>query len=106
MHKSAGGDLMEFGAQFDEDDMPQERAPEHPHSATDSSLVQTQDALDLGAESCFHREEEHESTSNRSDVRSEISHLQLADASDRNSPQGVERVHVHVGSDRPDKARL
>ena len=102
----AGGDLMGFGAQFDEVDMPRERTPEHPHSATVSSPVEARDALELSANSCFHGEEEHESTRNRSDARSGISHLQLADDSDQNISQGVERVQLPVRPDKSDKARL
>jgi len=106
IRNSVGGDLVGFGAQFDEVDMPQERTPEHPHSATASSPVEARDALELSANSCFHGEEEHESTRSRSDARSGISHLQLADDSDQDSSQGAERVELPVKSDKPDKARL
>lgn len=106
IRNSAGGDLLGFGAQFDEVDMAQERAPEHPHSATVSSPIEARDALELSANSCFHGEEEHESTRNCSDARSGISHLQLADDSDQDSSQGAERVELPVRSDKFDKARL
>lgn len=97
---------MEFGSQFEGEDMPQEREPGHTHSSTVSAPAKARDALDLGADSCFHGRKEHESASNRIDARSGMSHLQLADDSDQNSSQGAVRVQLPVKPDKSDKARL
>jgi len=80
--------------------------PRQTHSVGRSAPTKAQDPLELGADSSFHKEKTHGSTSNTNDARSEVSRLQLTDESDLDSSQGVEDSQLVLESDVCDNCRL
>lgn len=100
-----GVDLTQFGSQFDVDDIAQEHIPGQTLSVG-RSTPKAQDSLELGADSSFHKEKAHGSTSNTNDARSGVSRLQLTDTSDFDSLQGVADAQLVLESGVCDKSRL
>lgn len=74
------GDLLDVGAQFEDDNLSQEEATQQAQSSSTPLLTERQDGHEIGTAQSFDRGMEQRSATELGDAVSEISHLQLDDA--------------------------